>query len=132
MVDDFKAQVNVVNAQGTTPLFHATIGGKRKIVDYLVQRNADINLSSPGGWKPIHASCYMEFPKLTTFLVNNKALLSEGCSEIDNYTPLHMLLSQRENPPMDLVQLLVTNGAKLDALDASGGTPLHIAAYWGI
>lgn len=35
MVEDFKAKVNVLNQQGTTPIFHATIGGRRKIVDYL-------------------------------------------------------------------------------------------------
>jgi len=131
MVEDFKAKVNVLNQQGTTPIFHATIGGRRKIVDYLFNNGADINLSSQGGWKPIHASCYMEFPKLTTFLVNNRASLSDGCAEVDSYSPLHMLLAQSSVPPMDLLQLLVENGANLFATDASGSTPLHIASYWG-
>mgnify|MGYP005865830627 CR=1 FL=1 len=38
MVDDFKAELNVLNEQGTTPLFHAVSAGRRTIAEFLVDR----------------------------------------------------------------------------------------------
>ncbi len=79
-----------MNEQGTTPLFHAVWAGKRSIAQYLAEHGADINLSKEGGWKPIHASTYNAFEKMTTYLVEHKAALSAPCTDIKDYSPLHV------------------------------------------
>lgn len=96
----------------------------------LIILGADVDLSKDNGWKPIHAACYNEFEKLTQFLVNHGASLSAQCKEINNYTPLHILLSTDVNP-MKLIEILVKSGAKLNIKSDSGMTPLHLAAFWG-
>lgn len=131
MVENFNATVNVLNNQGTTPLFHAVSAGRRTIASYLVEKkNADINLSAEGGWKPVHAACYNEFVKLTTFLVKHNADLDSPCKEIRGYSPLHILIST-DKAPEELIQLLVQKGANLNVQNDTGGTPLHLAVFWG-
>lgn len=88
-----------------------------------------MNLSSEGGWKPIHAACFNESARLTTMLVNHKADLDARCDSIRSYAPLHILIST-ENPPADLIKLLIDNGASLTVTNDTGATPLHLAAFW--
>jgi len=130
LVNDFKAEVNVQTNNGVTSLFQAVAGGKRSIAVFLISKHADVDLGSEGGWKPIHAACCNEFPKLTQLLVEKGADLSPVCVELKKYTPLHILIATEE-PPMELIKLLVDNGAKVNAKNETGGTPLHLAAFWG-
>lgn len=46
MVQDFKASVNTLNDQGTTPLFHAVSEGKRSIADFLVEHGKIFNIQN--------------------------------------------------------------------------------------
>lgn len=127
-----KAELNVLNDAGNTPLFQAVAAGRRTISDILVSNGADLNLSAEGGWKPIHASCFFEFQKLTRWLVNKGADVNIGCSAIRDYAPLHILISTDEPPPMELVELLLEVGkANPNLTNNTGGTALHLAAYWG-
>lgn len=146
MVDDFGAAVNVLNEQGTSPLFHSVSAGRRTVADFLVDRGitlswrflcsritlgADVDLTKDeGGWRPIHAACYNEFEKLTNFLIEHGAGLSYPCKDIKGYTPLHILIAT-DDPPMKLIELLVRKGARINATAENGGTPLHLAAFWG-
>jgi ankyrin repeat protein len=99
----------VINEQGTTPLFGAVWTGKRSIASFLLEHGkieiiiqkitcvgADINLSKAGGWKPIHAATYNSFEKLTKFLIEKAAQLSEPCMDTKNYTPLRRLNIKRK------------------------------------
>ena len=99
-------------------------------VDQLFFSGADINLSGPHSWKPIHAATYNEFKKLTEMLAEKGANLSAQCRDIKNYSPLHILIST-DKPPLELVELLIKKRAPLDIQHESGGTPLHLAAFWG-
>jgi hypothetical protein len=37
MVEEFHATIDILNEQGTTPLFHSVSAGRRTVADYLVQ-----------------------------------------------------------------------------------------------
>lgn len=124
------AKVNVLNERGNTPLFQAVAGGRRTIASYLVEKGANVNLSKEGAWKPIHAATYNEFPKLTKFLCENGADLTVPCKEIKSYSPLHILVSTDE-PPLDIIEVLIKFKAPLNAQHEGGSTPLHLVAFWG-
>lgn len=95
----------------------------------LIIVGADVDLSKEGGWKPIHAACYNEFEKLTTFLVEHGASLSGPCKDIKGYTALHILISS-ETAPLKLIDLLVKKGSRLNVQNDNGATPLHLAVFW--
>ena len=45
--------------------------------------------------------------------------------------PLTIFDASKSNPQKDFVEQLITMGADVNAVDAGGMTPLHIAAYYG-
>lgn len=130
LIKEYDVQLNILTEQGHSPLLHAVVTGRVAIAEFLISKGADVNLSSEGGWKPIHAACFNESIRLTTLLVQNKADLNCCCQNIRNYAPLHILIST-ESPPYDLIKLLIENGANLTTVNDTGATPLHLAAFWG-
>lgn len=89
-----------------------------------------MNLSSKGGWRPIHAACYHEFSKSTAWLLTLEVELSPQCEEMAGYTPLHMLICTKV-ANYKLIELMIDSGADIKAVDKNLDTPLHLAVYWG-
>eukprot|EP01119_Soliformovum_irregulare_P009826 TRINITY_DN2367_c0_g1_i2.p1 TRINITY_DN2367_c0_g1~~TRINITY_DN2367_c0_g1_i2.p1 ORF type:complete len:894 (+),score=334.19 TRINITY_DN2367_c0_g1_i2:3904-6585(+) len=123
--------INILNENGVSPLYLAVARGRRAIAKYLVEKGANVNLSAKGGWTPIHIACFNEFPKLVLFLLDQGASPSVPCAELKNYSPLHILIAVGSNAPLDLIKLLIERDALLNAKSDTGGTPLHLAAFYG-
>lgn len=69
----------------------------------------------------------VHFFKKTNFFLTK----SHTCKDIRGYSPLHILIAT-EKPPIDLIKLVVENDpSAINIASENGGTPLHLAAFWG-
>ena len=139
------AKVDAINSHCETPLVTAILANNSDMVKYLLESGANPNCSqclhhavSEGkqnlcqllisyGAKVDAINSHCETPLVTAILANNsdmvKYLLERGanpnCSQC-----LHHAVSQRNK---NLCQLLISHGAKVDALNACNTTPLNQA-----
>ncbi len=132
---DTGANVNVVNMYGFTNLYYAASNCKMEMVQLLVSRGADPNLSGnpqtlKDGAKPLHGiarapiknACY----PIAEFLIAKGADVNSR----DNlqYTPLHDAAFRGNSP---LISILLRNGADVNLKGGMGRIPLHNSAYKG-
>ena len=119
LVETGNAVVDPYNAKGETPLFNAVAEGHTEVVRYLLEHGADastqrINLS---------AEKYSE----AMGWISSSAAGGEAPPPEDNpfdSAPLHVAAAEGDE---ELVDLLLTHGAVVDARDGDSKTPLHIA-----
>lgn len=125
---------------GHTPLHMAAENGHANVVKMLLSRGGDPNLQAGDGCTPLHISCQRKNINIQV----SELLLRVGADPNvkDNFgqTPLHIVLlddestadddsSSRSNDDraVELVQLLLVNGAKHCQRDPEGNTPLRSA-----
>jgi ankyrin repeat protein len=110
---------------GRTPLFSAAEKGHTALVALFLENGADANAVDNGGGTPLLCSikhCHID---IATLLLQNKANVNavdgDGWGRFRK-TPLHYAGN------VNMMRLLVNNGADLTLKDANGQTPLHVAA----
>jgi ankyrin repeat protein len=149
------ADLNVANANGQTPLHLSVRQGRKDIVELLIKKGADVNaknkwnrtpydIAVDQGRKEIAGILLNEIAKSAISAVNNafqqavragdtdlvKSLISKG-ADVNargrgDYTALH---NARES--IEIMRLLLANGADIEARQEHGATPLACVAYSG-
>lgn len=138
------------DAQGDTALHEAACLGYTAIVRLLLARGADANAKNNEGWTPLHR---VEDPQVARLLIEGGASLNP--TDKRGQTPLHLAVSSEQTrvrpenfigatPAQTakiveiyrqrhraLIQILIANGADVNATDDSGRMPLHLAAAEG-
>lgn len=77
-----RADVNVKNAAGWTPLLYAANGGHGnenpylEIARLLIEAGADINVQERTGWTPLHRAAHNKHPEMIKLLLENDASLT--------------------------------------------------------
>jgi ankyrin repeat protein len=131
------ADVNDKDKDGFTALHNVAGRGNIAIAELLVDKGADINASTPSGFVPLTYAAFAPIAaEMGKFLIlkgadvnpdpckNNKA-----CTCGPNFrTPLHAAC---EIGNLELIEALVTNGAKVNLLSNNGLTPLQNAVQSG-
>ncbi|CAB0044676.1 unnamed protein product [Trichogramma brassicae] len=123
-----RVEVDARDKSGKTPLRYALGWGNRPVVESLLKRGADANLTDPEGFTALHTICAngddddAEQDELTRIVL-------ESTREVDaldklGRTPLHLALAT--GCKKRLVQALLDNGANANRANAEGSTPLHI------
>lgn len=85
---EYGADVNHIDQTGNTPLMHAVIGGKPKIVEYLILKGANQDLKNP------QSKTALDIAKLKQKAVKQyKRTVFDGNNEIDKVDRLVALLS---------------------------------------
>ena len=129
------ADVNVKDEDGRTALFTAAVWDQRDIAKLLIDAGANVNATeNRESGAPLHYAVLHNNNKEVVSL-----LISKGADVnlTDKYkqTPLHFVVdSPLEKLPvldLDIIKLLVDNGAKFDVKDSDGYTALRYAALWG-
>jgi ankyrin repeat protein len=87
-----------------------------------------INTHSPDGFTGLGFACYFRHPETAQMLLDRGADPSLPSSNALHVAPLHSAVAANR---LDLVELLLSNGADVQARDTSGITPLHTAAATG-
>ncbi|CAG0902692.1 unnamed protein product [Cyprideis torosa] len=146
---EYKAKVDVKDRNGCTPLLLATLNGRHSVVEVLLAHGADPNITNKEETSPLHQAKLAETAELLIrkgAVVNAKdkhgktplfvatgsghhsvveVLLAKGADlNIANHfgtSPLHQARSK------ETAELLIRNGAVVNAKDEDGETPLFVA-----
>ncbi len=110
-----------VNAQeegGRTPLDYASNGGHVDMVKMLLAQGANLEARTPDGFTPLDVAAMSDHEECAEFLIAEGASVgvfaASGLGRVD-----------------DLVRLVTTEPALVEAIDSVGNTPLHHAAAHG-
>jgi len=128
------ADINATDKEGLTALHHAAAKGlDESVVKCLIDHSADINASDKYGLTPLHNAVIHKCEGFVRLLTANGELVVDPK---DNFgrTPLHFAagadhaVSYRYKEWPTIVQLLLDNGADINAKDNTGWTPLRYVA----
>ncbi|MDO5305663.1 MAG: ankyrin repeat domain-containing protein, partial [bacterium] len=110
------ANVNVVNADGFTPLHAAVESENPEVVRYLLQRGAKINTATvQDGTTPLHTACYKGNKEIAQILIVAGANIE--AKTVHGATPL---VTATFYGKKDIVECLKANGAKIDVESKEG------------
>lgn len=115
-----KVNINSKDQFGRTALHAVSAGGHLEITKLLLKRGAKVNVQIGRGWTIFGKAIIKGDLKEAEYLLNHKwrDLIAEG------ETPLH--IASRAGH-LEIVKLLIENGASLNIKEANGDTPLHNA-----
>jgi len=108
-----------VNSQQETPLHNAAELGRNECAAILIEYGADVNATDARGLTPLHLTASLAIAQQ---LIERKADIN--AESLAGATPLHLAAG---NGSLDLVKLLLANGAALDKKDKEGRTAMKIA-----
>jgi ankyrin repeat protein len=137
------ADVNARNAQGATPLFWAAISGFRSAVKLLIANGADVNARDRNGFTALHVAAYQMHPNVAELLIREGAQVNArsrgGLTPI--YKPLEALFELHAGggpspadvtAAVEVLRLLLANGARVDVTVNEEVTPLYAAVRTGV
>jgi ankyrin repeat protein len=116
------ASVDFQNYDGATPAIWCSLNGHSEILQYLLERSANAELSTNDGWRPLHYASLCNKPACVTVLLRHGVALDAITTT--GKTALWWA-SYRGHLP--IVQLLVRAGADIEIADNEGQTPTDIA-----
>ncbi len=107
-----------------TPLMYASQNGYPSIVGLLMKHGANSSATSKDGWYPLLLACHLQHLDVISLLLSKGVNVDQRRS-IGGETCLHRAA---ERGILPMIDLLIENGADVDAMNLSGTTPLMIAA----
>ena len=128
------ADVKARDDFGQTPLHQVAGRGTISVAQLLLDHGADINAVDINGWVPLTNACWAG-PEIVKFLILNGAEVNPpeykdtttNCF-VAPTTPLHLAARDGE---LEIVKILVENGARINIRNREGETPLYLAASRG-
>ena len=135
------ANIHANGDQGT-PLHRAVAAEKAPMVKFLLANGANVNARTEGfGTTPLHEAVYGSHASMVELLlakganVNAKAELQFGFGSSDrpkyipshkarDCTPLHIAMLYNDRFNLEVIKLLLANGADVNAKESNGFTPL--------
>ena len=115
---------------GRTPLLIAAEYEKVGSINALVKEGANVNVTDYHGRRPLHWLTYMSYRSSKEALDTLHLLIDKkadvNASDYWGRTPLMLAIAHNERPAVDL---LITEGAEINAISRDGCTALHFAIF---
>jgi ankyrin repeat protein len=119
------ADTSTRNANGDTPL-HIAVGSERvEIVNLLLKTGVSIHAHNAINRTPFRLSLRTSPRMVTALLENNRINIPDD----NGSSVLHIALQERasNNISNDIIRTIVNQGARINAFDSNGKTPLRVA-----
>ena len=119
---------NAYSADGFTALHLAAFFGQSRVVEFLVERGANVDAVSANKMKvtPVHSAAAHNQVEICEALLSNGA--DVNAKQENNFTPLH---EAAQNGSMALAKLLLGHGAQVNAQTDDSRTPLDMTKESG-
>ncbi|MFP4288600.1 MAG: ankyrin repeat domain-containing protein [Bacteroidales bacterium] len=117
-----KANINIQNHIGFTPLMEATIQRNNRIMTYLIRNDANLEIKANNGATALMVAVNADNIRGARLLLEANA--NPNISDIEGNTPLMKTINLGKNP--DMIALLVEFGADVNAKGLDG-TPVLMA-----
>lgn len=127
MLVEAGADINRYDGERKTPLLNACIHGHRDVADYLIERQADVNVCSPCGNTPllfVSSAPHLEINFIATLL---KMKANPNKQNRQGESPLHAVIRSHGSNRLKAIDLLLTHRCDVNAQTNLGHTPLHLA-----
>ena len=121
----YRHSLDVTDRFGWRCLHSASYIGYLPIVQYLIEKGANIEAKDENQWTPLHIACFKGFLPIVQYLIEKGANIE--AKDRDQNTPLHIASSYGKT---DVVKYLVSKGANKKAKNKDGlfgKTPRDIA-----
>ena len=123
---DQKCTIDVVNLEMKTPLHEASQFSRTAVVEYLLEKGANVNSLKRADWTPLMLACTKTGPEALSCvqsLLNANANIS--IKNKDGWTPFHLACRSGD---LNIVNLLLKYSPEcIEAMSKNGRNALHIA-----
>ena len=112
--------------KGNTLLHEACDNNKMQVIPLLVTFGVDVNEANALSQTPLHIVCKKQYPEIIQYLLQNGA--DPMRQDKDGNTPLHLLVKETKPQTIDCIDLLLDNGADINAVNDLQRTPFFVCA----
>ena len=100
---------------GATLLWHAAFLNRRKVVEWLIGRGANINTQDENGFSALHIATQEKHIDMVSYLLQNGANVNIQ----DKFGNTPIMRTDRSTPP-ELLRILLENGTDVDIKNIAG------------
>jgi len=125
----FSNFVNAIDNSGYTAFHYAIISGNIKLINLLLENNADFLIRTKNGYSCLHIAASKD--KLETFIYlyeNYNDSLDLNDKDFHNNSIFHIVCYHGS---YDIFEFLLSKKINLNVIDNKGNTPLHYAVFNG-
>ncbi|XP_041430803.1 ankyrin repeat and SOCS box protein 2 isoform X2 [Xenopus laevis] len=112
--------------QEETALYLSTVRGHMDCMTYLLQSGAEPDIANKSRETPLYKACELKNAEAAKLLVEYRADVNHRCNR--GWTALHESVARNA---IDIIDVLVKGGAKIETKNCYGITPLFVAAQCG-
>lgn len=120
MIEENPEIVNAQDKYGFTALHNAMPEEEFEIIEYLIEKGADVEIQNEDGVTPLHLAA---FTKTALILLEHGADINQKDNR--GNTPLHAAVIAGEEH-REMIKFLIDNGADASIINHEGKTPLDI------